>query len=61
MASGSSEPRSAAKRFALNWMTFWEGVVIYALGGIWWAVGFFAAWSLVAIGFHLSKWKRLQA
>ncbi len=46
-------------RFALNWLTFWEGVIIYALGGIWWALGFFLAWSLVAIGFHLSKWQRL--
>ncbi len=53
--------RRSLIRFTVNWVTFWEGVVLYALGGIWWALGFFIAWTLVAIGFHLSKWKRLSS
>ncbi len=53
--------RDAMKRFVLNWIPYWEGVILYWLGGFWWALIFFGAWSLVAIGFHLSKWKRLSA
>ncbi len=48
------------KRFILNWVPFWEGVVLYWLGGFWLALGFFGGWSLMAIGFHLSKWHRLR-